>query len=420
MSFIDGETNVVIIGGGVSGAQAAYYLYHAGVKRIMVLESGEIGKGDPLEFARASGSSVFNSPVNKIKMMCQTYPCNSKYFISHHGLEGARRYLKLAYLGLALQKRLAKENLPSSSSTSSSSTSSYLTELGTLMVCLEHEVDELEEEFHLLVSLGANDLELWDRSRVQTAAGTQFFLGIFFPHDAIIDSSVYAKSLLAAVEASGAVRVVENCSPVKSVSTVSDGAGRDFAKTMLADGTVIESKFVVVATGGLFLDPHLCGIMSPAWSYLISIRDPTFSSSTTASTTTTASTSSHLLYPLRYTPNFLSWGLSHDWCVTNGYLRCSGEDHYSALKSPKDEERCAALYEWTIQTYPHLATCTGTAGATATATAATIGGVGVGGGGGEQYTSRYGVYSETPGKVSSFLSLYTTIHIPLIFVKPTY
>lgn len=41
-----------------------------------------------------------NHPTNTIKMMVNLYSCSSKEFISHHGKEGARRYLRLAFLGI--------------------------------------------------------------------------------------------------------------------------------------------------------------------------------------------------------------------------------------------------------------------------------------------------------------------------------
>lgn len=47
-------------------------------------------------------------PTSTIKMMVNVYPSSSKDFISHHGFEGARRYLKLAHQGIKIQKNLAQ------------------------------------------------------------------------------------------------------------------------------------------------------------------------------------------------------------------------------------------------------------------------------------------------------------------------
>ena len=33
-------------------------------------------------------------------------------------------------------------------------------------------------------------------------------------------------------------------------------------------------------------------------------------------------------------PNYFTYGFSHDWCVSDNYVRLSGEDHFSAYKDP--------------------------------------------------------------------------------------
>jgi hypothetical protein len=42
------------------------------------------------------------------------------------------------------------------------------------------------------------------------------------------------------------------------------------AKVRLANGSELVASQVVVATGGLFMDPALTGVLSPSWSYLVS------------------------------------------------------------------------------------------------------------------------------------------------------
>ena len=51
-------------------------------------------------------------------------------------------------------------------------------------------------------------------------------------------------------------------------------------------------------------------------------------------------------------------------------MRVSGEDHFSALKSPRAKERCDRLAKWTWDKYPYLQS-------------------------GIHYPSKYGTYSET-------------------------
>jgi glycine/D-amino acid oxidase-like deaminating enzyme len=95
--------------------------------------------------------------------------------------------------------------------------------------------------------------------------------------------------------------------------------------------------------------------------------------STTTTTTTTAI--------CEHSPNFFTWGFTHDWCFVNGKVRISGEDHYSAYKAPLCEERCANLTRWALERY----------GADQLDKA-----------GSDSLVQQYGVYSETPD------------HIPLI------
>lgn len=52
--------------------------------------------------------------------------------------------------------------------------------------------------------------------------------------------------------------------------------------------------------------------------------------------------------------NYFTWGFTHDWCVTNGYVRVSGEDHYSALKPACSVDRNRILAEWCAEKYPSL------------------------------------------------------------------
>lgn len=370
MAALDCE--ILIIGAGVAGSAAAFHLVQSGVRGedIHVIESGEIGRGGvdgkPLvshgvvregdieeggifSFAKSSGTAVFADPVSAIKMIVNVFPCSADAFIRNHGVEGARMYLQLAYEGLELEKELAKQVLDEAET--------QLCTQGSLYVCLEADVEEFEREFQTFVTLGARDVELWDRQRTQATAGPDFFLGIFFPNDAAIDSAAYSRGLLRFAAAAG-VRVTEGVSPVVKLETI-DGV----AHTTLTDGTTLQSKHAVLATGGLFTEANLTGIITPAWSYLTAQPEPPPSLAAPVGEFRLQSPNS---------VNFFSWGFTHDWCLTKGYLRCSGEDHFSALKPPRAAERTAALAAWTSARYPYLDATPGT------------------------YGARYGVYSETP------------------------
>jgi len=376
------EEEIVILGAGVAGAAAAYHLSLVPeVKSVYVLETGKVGlgsdagtplvdhavlrvgdtdammsnKGKKFSYARASGTAVFqhSSESPTIKMIVNVFPCSCETFIANHGEEGARSYLRLAYLGLELEKKLARKVL--------SNVETQLVCLGSLYVCLEEDVVEFEEEYNELVRLGGKDIELWPREKVQSTAGDSFFLGMFFPHDAVIDSTSYAQGLLREAVLSGKVRVKEQCSPAVKVDTV-----QGKAVTTLRDGTVIRSEKVIVATGGAFLESSLAGILTPCFSYLVSIPEPTAQQQNSKA----APKEFRLASP--NSVNFFSWHFTHDWCLTQGKLRCSGEDHFSALKPPRSAERCASLAKWTVERLPYLAANE------------------------NAYTGRYGIYSETP------------------------
>ena len=115
---IPSNCEVLIVGGGVAGSSAAYHLACAGVRNILVLETGSIGNGilepvDSPEYARnkletdneltwchakRSGTAVMTQ-TSCIKMMVRCYACSSEEFIHHHGIEGAKQYLTLTKLG---------------------------------------------------------------------------------------------------------------------------------------------------------------------------------------------------------------------------------------------------------------------------------------------------------------------------------
>jgi len=375
------DCTYLVIGAGVAGSGAAYHLAQAGATGIHVLEVGEVGLGSsegiPLvphavlregdcdsmmtssgglfSMAKASGTAVFNHPTNAIKMIVSIFPCASSSFVENHGEEGARAYLRLAREGVEIEKDLARRVLEDPEN--------QLTCKGSLYVCLESDVEEFEQEYHNFVRLGATpgkDIELWDRERTQSTAGKDFYLGIYFPADAAIDSTNYCRGLLKHATETGRCTVFQNASPAVKVET-RDG----MAVTTLQDGTIITSKFAILATGGLFTDPNLSGVLTPCYSYLTSMPIPPPEDIDPSHTF-------RLEHPS--TVNFFSWGFTHDWCLTKGHLRCSGEDHFSALKSPRAVERCQSLATWTGERYPYLSS------------SAEPG----------KYGARYGVYSETP------------------------
>jgi len=104
---------------------------------------------------------------------------------------------------------------------------------------------------------------------------------------------------------------------------------------ILESGETLTAKDVVVATGALgYIVTQLHGLIKPCYSYLadVPVDNPNYDN-------------------LTESPNFFTWGYSHDWCFTGGKVRVSGEDHFSAYKDHKCEERCGRMIDWVRERY---------------------------------------------------------------------
>ncbi|EAR87671.1 FAD-dependent oxidoreductase (macronuclear) [Tetrahymena thermophila SB210] len=371
------ECEVLIVGAGVSGASTLYQLHKAGVKGMVILDAGQCGQGSSqgkvsedhafireddiyqgreFQHARKSGTAVLDKPASRIKMMVNIYPCTSEYFMSHHGEQGARRYLKLCYEGLQIQKQLARLVFKSEE------LEENLLEKGSLQVGVEKDEEDIKEEFETLKKLGFVDIQLWGRDQVEKQLGkeSKFTIGLYYPHDAIINSQQYSANLVNYVlEQDKTTKLFENCSQVTNVQTINS----EYALTTLQNGCTIKSKYVVLCTGGLFTNSTtLCGIFTPCFSYLVSMKEPE-----------NINPQHHRLeHP--NSMNYFTWGFTHDWCLTQGHIRLSGQDHFSAFKPPREDERCGILAKWIIQKFPYMKNSE------------------------MKYETKYGVYSETPDK----------------------
>jgi glycine/D-amino acid oxidase-like deaminating enzyme len=203
----------------------------------------------------------------------------------------------------------------------------------------------------------------------------------------------------------GRVTLYEGCSPVLGVSTII-AEGQRSALTELTNGARIASRHTVLATGGLFAEPSLAGILRPCWSYLVRLPHPSISSISSESALSSRSEEDDDEIPIlpdgtpRNSHNFFTWGFTHDWCWTDGAVRVSGEDHFSALKPPRSEERCRSVASWVERAYPKVfqggshalekpaVSPTQATVALQSPTQAE-----------HKYDSQYGVYSETPDSV---------------------
>jgi glycine/D-amino acid oxidase-like deaminating enzyme len=315
--------DVIVVGAGVAGCSAAYHLHQTTgkVESMLILDSGDkAGEGIA---PRRSGSATMKE-AGCVKMMVQVYAGSSADMIKHHGPQGASQYLQATRRGLELQKKIAKEIWKDDYTT-------HMRELGSYYVGYAADREELRKEYDTLKQLGCDDIEWCDKERLKEVVGlcqTDFECGIYFPKDAIIDSSKYAKTLLQyVINQSQGKTHFRPCSTVQNIQEDNQGV-----QVQLASGEIIRGNRLVVATGALFPDPMLSGILMPCYSYLVHLP---------ISTQTDC----------EFSPNFFTWGFSHDWCFVNGKIRVSGEDHFSAYKAPRAPERCTRLSKWTLRRY---------------------------------------------------------------------
>ncbi|AII43271.1 hypothetical protein KR100_07835 [Synechococcus sp. KORDI-100] len=360
--------DVVVVGGGTTGAAAAYHLSEAGVNNMLCLEMGRPGEGrtqpeqvpdetplvasdESVYVPNFSGSRVFEGGPKgprTIKMIATLPPyVMLDGFADLFGWDGVKTFLDLSQHGLKLQVDLANRYLPDPQQ--------QIKQDGSLMVCEADQASRLKQEFEFLQKLDC-PCEWWYEEQVIEVQGSAagYVAGIWFPQHARIDSVTYAKVLLDAAVQSGSLTLKQECSPVVDVK---DSEAGDHVVIQLADGELIQASQAIVATGGMYMDKLLAGILTPRYSYLAALphRDPGPMGGMQAPNSA----------------NFFTLGFSHDWCVTDNFVRISGEDHYSGLKSPRAKQRCGRLAQWGWEKYPYLEF-------------------------GADYPSTYGIYSETP------------------------
>jgi len=237
-----------------------------------------------------------------------------------HGVAGGKKYFQLARTGIHLQKHLIKSVLKRQD---------LLRECES-WCCASISATELaNNELLVFKNLGVENARPVVTPEMQNMHGpaAEFTTGIAFSEDGICNSETFASDI--ARFHNKYVTVRENA----RVASIVDCKEQDtHAVVVLESGEQIRAKQVVVATGGLFVPPELIGYIRPCWSYVLSI----------------------LAVGHPDTPNFFTPTFTHDWCFEDGWLRLSGEDHYSALERPCVRERIDRLHEWAVRQYPFL------------------------------------------------------------------
>lgn len=353
-----------------------------------------------------------------VKMSLGSLSARLKDFIDMHGQAAAVQFLRFSVEGREMQKRLAMEL--------SEPGHPVVSVRGALSLAEKEDEADMLEEYALLKAMNVDEVQLWEEDKVSSVCGpdARFTKGLFYPNDCIVHSQAYARALLKRAIASGHVELREHSKVVRVIELSGDQEETDeededeeeeeeevfgsaekepaAAKTndgvvhnpsftdnagvlvILADGTRLRARHLVIATGGFSdLDLPISVFLRPAWSYLITLAplsslhaNGSFNPENTHTDDKTASAQWN-------SPACYEFSFAHDWAMIDGVMRLSGEDHHSALLPPRSQERCDRLVDWAHERFPWFA----------------------GGPNDAQRTSRdreklhtflHGVYSETP------------------------
>ena len=203
------EYDVIIVGAGVAGCTAAYHLSlltqqqakeAATSLRILVVDAGPAAGEGLAPHTRSGTATMEVAPC--VKMMVQLFAGSCDEFMRHHGHQGAKQYLDATREGLVLQKGIAGQLWGTTTTDDEESCNNkHLKKLGSYYVgSTEQDEIELRREYDILSSLmdGNDSIEWCDVNRLSSVEGmsTDFCCGIYFPNDAVIDSSLYAKMLV--------------------------------------------------------------------------------------------------------------------------------------------------------------------------------------------------------------------------------
>lgn len=236
------DLEVLVVGGGHSGASVAYHLAREGMHP-MVMEAGKIALGcdDML-----NGTCRPLMPAHSKMILSWAEARGFQYVRDVLGDDGLQQYLALARDGVTLQKNIARALRPE-----------CVRSLGTVVTTDEEGWEELVDDVALYRRVGeARDVSAGELSKMFDAP---FPGGFYLPHDAIIDPFAYVTELLS----NDAITVVEDV----RVSSVDDLG--DKVRVETRNRGTVDADYVVLATNGLFGVPAL----DNRWTFTLSFAD---------------------------------------------------------------------------------------------------------------------------------------------------
>ena len=244
------DTEVAIIGGGLSGVSTAYQLARHGVEPVL-LEDGRLGEGSDTFLSGSAGPA---EPAHS-KMLTTYFESHVERMVGIHGVTGARTYLEVARLGLRLYQAVAAPV-----------GEDVVRQLGAITVGNAVQMRWVREEYARCESMQlAHGFRICSRSEVaQLLDSDRFDGGMYSPSHAIADQRRYLRSLIERAP----LTVLDRTRVVRVRET------REGAVVTTSNRGEFLAQQLVVATNGFSIDPPLQGLVRPHWSFVICFRDP--------------------------------------------------------------------------------------------------------------------------------------------------
>ena len=313
------DLQVVIAGGGVAGVSTAYHLVNSGVKNIMILESGKVGRGSDEILSGTAGP-----PVPQHTKMVTTWLNGTRArFSSIHSEEGSKIYLELVSTGREILISIAQKL-----------DSSLVRRLGSLIVGHGIQFKWIKEEHMAYQKLGfRKDCKYFSRNEIHELYGntkTAFDGGLFVPAEAIVAQNRYLETMIREanihVETAKVMKIEEHPDYV-TIKTEKRGE--------------ISADQVVVATNGFFYeDEKLRDLLKPVWDFIICYKDPGPNTPNT----------------WNFKNNFYYWTRQYDEELKESVLMIGGESRpvkNGNTRYSVDEKKALGILErWTNKVFP--------------------------------------------------------------------